>query len=97
MWRASNPTERKFTWRDNTRAGVVQARLDFFLISRHLNYLISNCSFKPGYKSDHSLISLNIDLLDTHKSGKSYWKFNNSLLHDNTYVQLIKEELKMLN
>ena len=62
----------------------------------HLNYLISNCSFKPGYKSDHSLISLSIDLLDTHKRGKSYWKFNNSLLYDKTYVQLTKEELKML-
>ena len=96
MWRASNPIERKYTWRDNTRAGVVQARLDYFLISQHLNYLISNCSFKPGYKSDHSLISLSIDLLDTHKRGKSYWKFNNSLLYDKTYVQLIKEELKML-
>ena len=96
MWRASNPIERKYTWRDNTRAGVVQARLDYFLISQHLNYLISNCSFKPDYKSDHSLISLSIDLLDTHKRGKSYSKFNNSLLYDKTCVQLIKEELKIL-
>ena len=37
-----------------------------------------------------------VDLLHTEKRGKGYWKFNNSLLHDKTYVQLIKEELKIL-
>ena len=33
IWRTNNSTECKFTWRDNTRAGIVQSRLDFFLIS----------------------------------------------------------------
>ena len=80
----------------NTRAGIVQSRLDFFLISRHLNYQISDSNLKPGFKSDHSLIKLVVDLLHTQKRGKGYWKFNNSLLHDKTYVQLIKEELKIL-
>ena len=92
----SIPTEYKFTWRDNTRVGIIQSRLDFFLISQHLNYQISNSNLKPGFKSDHTLINLVVDLLHTQKRDKGYWKFNNRLLHDKTYVQLMKEELKIL-
>ena len=89
IWRTNNLTECKL-------AGIVQSRLDFFLKSRHLNYQISDSNLKPGFKSDHSLIKLVVDLLHTHQRGKGYWKFNNSLLNDKTYVQLIKEELKQL-
>ena len=96
IWRLHNPKTQKFTWRDNTRVGLVQSRLDYFLVSRHLNNQISKTCFKPGFKSDHSLINIEVDLLHTQKRGKGYWKFNNSLLHDKTYVSLIKEELKGL-
>ena len=93
----NNPKEKKFTWRDNTRVGLVQSRLDYFLVSRNLNYQISKCQLKPGLRSDHSLIKLEIKLVQTQQRGKGYWKFNNSMLHDKTYVTLIKEELKKLS
>ena len=97
IWRLNNPKEKRFTWRDNTRAGFVQSRLDYFFISRHLNYLILKTLLKPGFRSDHSLINIQIELLQTQKRGKGYWKFNNSLLYDKTYVSLVKEELKKLS
>ena len=52
IWRMRNPRELKFTRRENSRAGLVQSRLDYFLISIQLSYNISNSTIKPGLKSD---------------------------------------------
>ena len=43
----------------------------------------------PGYRTDHSMIFLNIQF-GKFKKGNSYWKFNNSLLKDTQYVEKIK-------
>ena len=71
----------------------MQSRLDYFLISIQLSYNISNCTIKSGLKSDHSLINITLDLINTQRRGNSYWKFNNALLFDNAYIQLIKDEI----
>ena len=42
----------------------------------------------PGYRTDHSLIVLIIDLVKFTK-GNSYWKFNNSFLKDHYYISEI--------
>ena len=43
--------------------------------------------------SDHSIISLELELVESHKRGKGLWKFNNDLLTDPIYVQLIKDTI----
>ena len=49
----------------------------------------------PGYRCDHSGITLKLKLLESGRK-KENWKFNNTLLKDNEYVTLIKIQLKML-
>ena len=44
----------------------------------------------PSYRSDHSIIEMNINLSEF-KHGKGYWKFNNSLLKNKNYLQLINK------
>ena len=61
IWRLQNPYELKFTRRERTRGGLVQSRLDFWLISESLTYLVKNCQIKPGNKSDHSLIKFTLE------------------------------------
>ena len=73
---------------------MVQSRLDYFLISTQIGNQISNCMIRPGFKSDHSLIQITFDILSSQKRGKSYWKFNNNLLFDKTYVSIVKDEIK---
>ena len=56
----------------------VQSRIDFWLVSTALEYHIELTTIKPGNRSDHCIISINLLLLDTHKRGKGFWKFNNN-------------------
>ena len=43
-------------------------------------------------QSDHSPIKIKLKSLNAMK-GKGYWKFNNSLLDDNTFVQNMKSKI----
>lgn len=91
VWRIYNPNQRCYTWfRKNP---VKKARLDYFLVSNELMSRIENCSIKPGYRTDHSMITLDIKLNDFIK-GKGFWKFNNSVLKEQDYITVVKETIK---
>ena len=72
---------------------MVQSRLDYFLISSTVTAHVFNCTINPGFRSDHSIVNLKIELFDTQKRGKGYWKFHNKLLTDDVYINLIKKEI----
>ena len=93
IWRLRNQDKRQFTWRGKGRGGIVQSRLDYFLVSVSLESEIDNTTIKPGFGTDHSLINLNIKLLEGQKRGRGYWKFNNSLLKDKDYIKIVKETI----
>lgn len=88
VWREMNVEKKQYTWRKkNTNK---KSRLDFFLISESLFVDVQETNIYTGYKTDHSLILLKFDF-DKFKKGRSYWKFNNSLLKDPVYVREIKD------
>ena len=62
-------------------------RLDFFLVSYGLLEYVYKAEIGPGFfLSDHSSITIGlVPFLQVR--GKSYWKFNNSLLEDKDYVK----------
>jgi exonuclease III len=39
---------------------VKQARLDYFMLSKNLVAQTQSTTIKPGYRSDHSIIELNL-------------------------------------
>ena len=90
IWRIRNPNTKTFTRRENSKSGLIQSRLDYFLISNSLSYLITNTEIKPGLMSDHSLVGLVLEMSGTSSRGRGYWKFNNTLLMDLDYIDLIK-------
>ncbi len=47
-----------------------------------------------GIHSDLSLLKVSIISHTKHKTGKGFWKFNTSLLHDHEYVTNIKNVIK---
>ena len=58
------------------------------MITENLLPLLRNCEIDISYKSDHSIILLELQFtVRTH--GKGFWKFNNSVLEDIEYVNLI--------
>ena len=86
IFRELNPDLRRFTWRRSTP--FQQSRLDFFLISDTLAPLVRNSDILPGYKSDHSIITLSLQF-GIEEKRQTFWKFNASLLSDINYLSEI--------
>ena len=90
-----NEDSRKCTWR---RLNPIkkQARLDYFLVSDTFFQFVTDTDIVSGYRTDHSGIILKLKLSENER-GKGYWKFNNTLLKDELYIEEIKkiiEEVK---
>ena len=94
IWRIRNPIAKIFTRRENSKSGLIQSRLDYLLISNSLSYLITDTEIKPGLLSDHSIVNIILELAGTGRRGRGYWKFNNDLLTDLEYIELIKSVIK---
>lgn len=90
-WRVNNPNKRQFTWFQ--RNPTKMARLDYFFISADIMARTDKTEIKPGYRSDHSIINLDLKI-NNQSRGKGFWKFNTSLLHDQEYSQLIKQVIR---
>ena len=92
VWREKNPSEKQFTWRD--KAFKVQCRLDYFLVSQNLVNLAKDCHIIHAPGSDHCAVKLFIqsDSLNK-KAGPGFWKFNASLLEDESYITELKENI----
>ena len=66
------------------------SRLNFFLIDGNLvNLPVCKTDIIHGYNSDHSYVSLTIQGSSIER-GSGYWKFNNSHLQDEEFVEEVK-------
>ena len=91
VWRVSNEDSRKYTWRRLNQV-IKQVRLDFYLISENMFQFVTDTKIIPGYRADHSGITLKLKLIDSER-GRGYWKLNNTLLKVKDNVSLIKNTL----
>ncbi|KAL9982000.1 hypothetical protein ACROYT_G010777 [Oculina patagonica] len=90
-WRLLHPETNRYTWRQ--RHPKVQCRLDFFLVSQSIANSTTHAEISPGYKSDHSMITLKISI-HSNPRGPGFWKLNTSFLTETTYVNQIKATIK---
>ena len=89
IWRVRNPTYRKFTWRRSKP--LTLRRLDYFLVSSHMELDTASYGFYTQIQSDHSQVFLKISPLADAYRGPRYWKFNNSLVSDTIYTEKTRE------
>ena len=89
IWRLMHANERKYTWSRKNPVPTF-SRLDMFLISYGLANQIDKSYIKPGYKTDHSLIGMNISI-GAHIRGPGFWKLNCKHLMDPHYITVIRE------
>ena len=85
-----HPNLKQFTWHLHRKPPVF-CRLDYFLISDNLLNSITSSKHNSGFKSDHSLVSVNIDILNITR-GPGYFKLNNNVLLNNEYKDIIKKK-----
>ena len=86
-WRALNPDLLKFTWRQ--KKPEVHCRLNFLLVDQSIFCHTIKADILPGYKTDHSMFSIQISL-HSNDRGRGFWKLNTSFLTDAEYVNQIK-------
>ena len=80
--RPRHPNDLKYTRTEKSRNGLIQSRLDYWLLSEGLSYLVTNSIIKQSKQSDHSFVKVEIELSGTQVRGPGYWKFNNNQLRD---------------
>ena len=82
---------KQYTWRNNGPL-VKQARLDYIIISRSLIPQVSDVNIIPGYRSDHSMVTLKLGRA-AQTRGKGFFKINNSLLFCEDYCAEIQKTI----
>ena len=88
IYRQINPTKKYFTY--ESKPLNLKSRIDFFLISRPLSCCVKNTEIRTSIAPDHKSIFLNIEIKNEFARGPGLWKFNNTLLEDENYKELIE-------
>ena len=72
----------------------IQCRLDYLFLSKNFERAIADVKIMPNIFLDHSGLNVLIGTEDeqAHR-GPGFWKFNDSLLADKTYVELITKNI----
>jgi exonuclease III len=92
IWRKLNTNKNEYTWHSNTIPKIF-CRLDFFLVSESISNKINRSEIIPSFKSDHSIVYIQLNCVDI-KRGPGYFKINNSLLLETDYQNKIKESIE---
>ena len=90
VWRIENEAIKTFTWRGPQNK---MARLDYFIVSSDLQLYLKQSGIGLCHRSDHSPISITFSFNDQPR-GRGVWKFNNSLLNDPEYVNIVKTTIQ---
>lgn len=86
VWRKEHENLGRYIWSGPNNKHV---RLDYFLLLTDLVQYIQKTDIGTRYKSDHNPVSITLKFVEQER-GRGNWKFNNSLLGDIEYVNLIK-------
>ena len=90
IWRLKNPNKLEYTWSRNNPLKC--GRLDMFFVNSQITSSVQDVQIKPGYRTDHCLIEMRIYLTEIER-GPGTWKFNESVLQDAEYVDIIKKTI----
>ena len=73
-----------------TKNKKLKSRIDFFIITKQLINQVKRIETRTSIAPDHKAIFLSIEIDQAPARGPGNWKFNNTLLKDNDYINLIE-------
>ena len=88
VFRELKPNKKSFTY--ESKSLKICSRIDFFLIPRYQIYLVEQIENVTSNAPDHKAVKLKVKCPNS-KRGPGLWKFNNALLEDEEYINLIRE------
>ncbi len=92
IYRIRHPDTKRYTWHSNHRPPIF-CRLDYFLITANIINAVTKCNIIPGFLSDHSAVTLNLNLSNTVR-GPGYFKLNTNILLQTEYKETIKNSIQ---
>lgn len=87
IWRLLHPREREYTFFSRCHRSL--SRINMFSISNNTIKQVIHCKINAMSLSDCAAIELDINMRE-----RGRWRMNVSLLQDNTFNSLLKEDLK---
>ena len=87
IYRQFHEDNKSFTY--ETKNSKLKSRIDFFLVSRLISYNVKRIEERSSIAPDHKAIFLGLALQSELKREHGSWKFNNTLLEDQDYMELI--------
>jgi len=91
IWRKTNPKHKQYTWKSNTDPPI-RSRLDYFLCKETFIKKYNQVEIIPSITSDHAAVIWETEIINTSR-GKGTWKFNNDLLTDTEYCEIVKKSI----
>ena len=88
-YRALHPKRKLFTY--ESKPLKLKSRIDLFIISQALKPNIRKAEIRSSIAPDHKAIFLSLEINDAYQRGPGTWKFNNTLLEDDNYIEIITE------
>ena len=89
IYRALHQNTRTYTY--ESKSLKLKSRIDFFLIAKQLLNSTKKAETRSSIAPDHKAIFLCLQIDQTFEQGPGNWKFENTLLKNNEYVNLIKK------
>ena len=87
--REQHPKLRKYSY--ESKPLKVKFRTDFFLVAKNLTQFVKNSEIYPSFAPYHKAIYITLSLSNETPRGSGLWKFKNSLLNNEQYVNKILE------
>lgn len=88
VWRKQNPRTVSYTWANKDR--IQASRIDRFFIAKSLFSNVFCCKILPCVLSDHDYVKLDVLLEEVVGHGPRVWHFNNSLLSNTDFKNVLK-------
>ena len=95
IFRVRFPETQRFSWRQKNP--LIQNHLDYFSISNEIQEDVLFINIFPSVASDHSVVHLKIYEAKIKGKGRSYWKFNNSLVEDAICTEKVRSLINTVN
>ena len=94
VYREKNPKNKSYTY--ESKALKLCSRIDFFLLPQHQISWVEQIETVVSNAPDHKAVKLKLNS-PNNKRGPGLWKFNNSLLDDESYATLIRENYFLIS
>ena len=87
IYRKLHPNTKAFTY--ESKSLKLKSRIDYFLFSNTIAVRAKRAETRSSIAPDHKAIFLSFEIQGEFKRGPGSWKFNNQLLEDQDYINLI--------